>query len=90
MTLLIVEDSKPLRAGISQILSAHRVIEADSVGEARDILKNTSVDAILLDLHLPKDSPTWQGTSKLIPEFRQSAAVIFVTIALEWGRTDSW
>lgn len=53
-TVLIVEDDPSLRllCRVNLELEQHRVLEADTLGRAREILDSDPIDVILLDLHV--------------------------------------
>jgi DNA-binding response OmpR family regulator len=53
-TILVVDDDPSLRllCRVNLELDGHRVLEADSVAGARDVLAAEPVDAMLLDFHL--------------------------------------
>jgi DNA-binding response OmpR family regulator len=53
-TVLVVDDDASLRllCRVNLELDGYRVLEADSVAGARDVLAQEAVDAILLDFHL--------------------------------------
>jgi len=63
-TVLLVEESPKISAGIREILSAPRigltVICAASQREARAVLAREYVDAILVDFRLWSDSHAWR------------------------------
>jgi DNA-binding NtrC family response regulator len=52
--VLIVEDDPSLRllCRVNLELEGHRVLEADALGRAREILDSDPIDVILLDLHV--------------------------------------
>jgi len=55
--IILVDDHQLLRKGLIKILNANgftNIIEAANGEELLEILKNTSPDIILLDLHMPK------------------------------------
>jgi DNA-binding response OmpR family regulator len=53
-TVLVVDDDPSLRllCRVNLELDGHRVVEAGSVAEAREMLAGENVDAMLLDIHL--------------------------------------
>lgn len=53
-TVLIVEDDPSLRllCRVNLELEQHRVLEADTLGRAREILDSDPINVILLDLHV--------------------------------------
>src|SRR5262245_41655697 len=59
MRLLYVEDHAAFRAAvITQFLSAHEIIVAANLEEARTLLANSQFDAVLLDYDLPDGKGT--------------------------------
>ena len=52
--VLIVEDDPSLRllCRVNLELEQHRVLEADTLGRAREILDSDPIDVVLLDLHV--------------------------------------
>ena len=55
MTILIVEDDKPLNDGIALSLNEAKILQAYNLKEARALL-NEAVDLIILDINLPDGS----------------------------------
>lgn len=55
MTILIVEDDKPLNDGIALSLNETKTLQAYNLKEARALL-NETVDLIILDINLPDGS----------------------------------
>ena len=55
MTILIVEDDKPLNDGIALSLNEAKTLQAYNLKEARALL-NETVDLIILDINLPDGS----------------------------------
>lgn len=55
MTILIVEDDRPLNDGIALSLNETRALQAYNLKEARHLLNDT-VDLIILDVNLPDGS----------------------------------
>ena len=55
MTILIVEDDKPLNDGIALSLNEAKTLQAYNLKEARALL-NEAVDLIILDINLPDGS----------------------------------
>ena len=55
MTILIVEDDRPLNDGIALSLGGARTLQAYNLKEARVLLKE-AIDLILLDVNLPDGS----------------------------------
>jgi two-component system response regulator PilR (NtrC family) len=57
-TVLVVDDESSLRllCRVNLELEGHRVLEAASVGAARDVLAREAVDVVLLDVHLGSGS----------------------------------
>lgn len=55
MTILIVEDDRPLNDGIALSLNEAKTLQAYNLKEARDLL-NETVDLIILDMNLPDGS----------------------------------
>jgi len=70
--VLIIEDDKYLRRQIYWALKdEYRVLEADDAVSARKIMnKNFSLDAVLLDLHLPPKPDTPEEGLKLLAYLR--------------------
>ena len=55
MTILIVEDDRPLNDGIALSLNGAKTLQAYNLKEARTLL-NETVDLIILDINLPDGS----------------------------------
>ncbi len=55
MTILIVEDDRPLNDGIALSLGGAKTLQAYNLKEARVLLKE-AIDLILLDVNLPDGS----------------------------------
>ena len=57
LNVLIVDDEPGLRSGLRKLLSLqqHGIFEASTIGGARDVLKKTDIDLILLDLKLGEE-----------------------------------
>jgi DNA-binding NtrC family response regulator len=57
-TVLVVDDEPSLRllCRVNLELEGHRVLEAAAVDEARELLATESIDVVLLDVHVGKDS----------------------------------
>jgi CheY-like chemotaxis protein len=54
--ILIAEDDEPLRSSLAELLSTerHRVLEAGDGEAALRVLRDGTVDVLVLDLHMPK------------------------------------
>ena len=52
--MLVVDDDESLRllCRVNLELDGYRVLEAATVGEARELIRDERIDAILLDVHL--------------------------------------
>jgi DNA-binding NtrC family response regulator len=57
-TVLVVDDEPSLRllCRVNLELEGHRVLEAGTVGEARELLATDSIDVVLLDVHVGNDN----------------------------------
>jgi DNA-binding response OmpR family regulator len=57
-TVLVVDDDASLRllCRVNLELDGYRVLEADEVAEAEDLLRSEAVDLVLLDVHVGPDS----------------------------------
>ncbi len=57
-TILLVDDDSPIRGSLRQVLEGdgHRVLEAATAAEAREILTQEAVDLFLLDVFLGDES----------------------------------
>jgi CheY-like chemotaxis protein len=66
-TVLVVDDDQALRmlCRVNLELEGHRVLEAATLGEAREQLAGDDVDVVLLDVHLGRDDGR-----KLLDEIR--------------------
>jgi len=53
-TVLVVDDDAAIRllCRVNLELEGHRIIEAETVGQARSVLADEPVDVVFLDLHL--------------------------------------
>ena len=56
INILIVEDEKEIREGVSEYLSevGYNVISADDGMQAIELFKNSKIDLVILDIMLPK------------------------------------
>ena len=56
-TVLVVDDDQALRmlCRVNLELEGHRVLEAASLAEARELLADAEIDVVLLDVHVGRD-----------------------------------
>ena len=56
INILIVEDEKEIREGVSEYLSevGYNVISAEDGMQAIELFKNNKIDLVILDIMLPK------------------------------------
>ena len=56
-TVLVVDDDQALRmlCRVNLELEGHRVLEAASLAEARELLADSDIDVVLLDVHVGRD-----------------------------------
>ncbi|MEQ8850338.1 MAG: response regulator [Phycisphaerales bacterium] len=87
--ILVVDDSKIIRAAIRKIAKVagvpeDRIFEAGHGQEALDLLENTWVDLILLDINMPvMDGETFVAEKAKRPEFADIPVFIVSTEANE-------
>jgi DNA-binding response OmpR family regulator len=82
-TVLIVDDEPSIRllCRVNLEIEGYRVLEASGVGEARALLRDDSVDILLVDLHLDDGDGR-----QVVDELRASGAR--VPVALLTGTVD--
>lgn len=70
-TVLVVDDDQALRmlCRVNLELEGHHVLEAASLGEARERIADEEVDVVLLDVHLGREDGR-----KLLDEIRAGAS----------------
>ena len=70
-TVLVVEDDKDVRRLIHRVLrDSYNILQAEDGPQARQVIKKTPVDLVLLDLHLPPALDTPQEGMKTLEEIR--------------------
>jgi DNA-binding NtrC family response regulator len=84
-TVLIVEDERKLREGLSKAVASagHRALAASGLGEAREILDREEIGCVLLDIRL-KDG---DGLT-LLRDLGASARKVPVIMATAYGDSD--
>ncbi len=97
-TLLIVDDSKPVRCWIREQLEAQfKILEADCLEGGRKLLEENSVDLFILDNMLPDGKGVeWLARLREEPEFAGLPVIMVsgttddsvITKAIEAGATD--
>lgn len=84
-SILIVEDSLVVsifvREQIKRNLPWMEIEIAPSLSAAREVIKRSHQDIIILDLHLPDSEPN--ETLKVVPEFKASGARVIVSTGLD-------
>jgi two-component system chemotaxis response regulator CheY len=81
-TILVVEDSKTVRALIRAALLAddYRVVEAPGAREALTALEDTPVDLVITDVNMPDiDGLTFTRTLRARPRERSTPILVLTT-----------
>ena len=79
--VLVVEDDKDLRELICRTLKGlYEVLQAEDRSQAREVIKGTPVDLVLLDLHLPPEVNTPEEGMKTLEEMRKTDPEIKVVV----------
>jgi CheY-like chemotaxis protein len=84
-TVLVVEDDRSMRllCRVNLELEGHRVLEAPSVPDARELLASENIDFVVLDVHVGADSG--YDLIQQIREDQTGAAIALITGSAEVG-----
>jgi CheY-like chemotaxis protein len=84
-TVLVVEDDRSMRllCRVNLELEGHRVLEAPSVPDARELLASERIDFVVLDVHVGADSG--YDLIQQIREDQTGAAIALITGSAEVG-----
>jgi len=87
-TVLVVEDDRSMRllCRVNLELEGHRVLEAGTIPDARELLASEKIDFVLLDVHVGGESG--YDLIETIRDQQQQAAIALITGSAEVGSNE--